>query len=67
MGDEEGKDSLNLVTYPSLFIDRDFFFKPKDKHLNQNTRERHLTIRLGALKMFVLPLPIERMFRVRPS
>lgn len=40
MGDEEGKDSLNLLTYPSLFLDRDFFFKPKDEHLNSESQRK---------------------------
>lgn len=38
VGDEEGKDSLNLLTYPSLFTDRDFFLKPKDKHVKSESR-----------------------------
>lgn len=38
MGDEEGKDSLNLLTSPRLFRDRDFFLKPKDKHVKSASR-----------------------------
>ena len=39
MGDEEEKDSLHLLTYPTLFIDTFFFpSKSKNKYLKSESR-----------------------------
>ena len=38
MGDEEEKDSLHLLTYPTLFIDTFFFSKSKNKFLKSESQ-----------------------------
>lgn len=58
MGDEEEKDSLNLLIFATFFYRHFLNISPKVGIYNQNPRKRHLKISLGALKMFTLSFHI---------